>query len=114
MPSSSPRTAAPETAVIAQQERRPLCEKADLPQHACMIPIDTFRSDAAVTELNHDDEINFDTALRRLDTRQKPIHPLVVRERSAQLVHELIITDNAVERRHLLIFGPSGNEHVAI
>jgi hypothetical protein len=79
-----------------------------------MIPIDTFRSDATVTELNHHDEINFDTALRRLDARQKPVHPLVMRERGAQLVHKLIITDNAVECRHLLILGPSGNEHVAI
>src|SRR5262249_41052142 len=73
-------------------------DQPDLAQHRGVVPVDALARQLVAAELHHHHHVDVHGLVRRLDARQEPVHPLAVREAEAQLVHELALAEDAVDR----------------
>lgn len=89
-------------------------QKPYLSQYARLIPINPLAGELVAAKLNDDNEIDRHFFVRRRHARRKLVHRLAVSERHAQLVHQLIVPNDAIHRRHLEILRPRGNKNITI
>src|SRR5262249_43560043 len=71
-----------------------------------VVPVDPLTRQFVAAKLHDHHDVDADLPTGRRHVRQKPRHRPVVSERETELVHELSVTDDSVDGRHLQIGRP--------